>query len=340
MRGIAAFAVMMIHFKGILLPVIEIDRHTAFLVAAVGFVDLFFMLSGFVLSYCYRKRFLANGVRAELWPFLVNRLGRIYPLHLLTLLIMAALARDQIEMAWIPVLAENLLLIHAWGLQSVFVLNFPSWSISVEWAAYLLFGLLVILSVGRRFGAGCIVLVIMSYGAYWYLTSMAGVPWERLSLLRGIPAFALGIWAYTIYKRADALPVAIISILQILGVVAVILLMHLNAPLLFLVPAFAVLVIFTATDRGVLAGFLSWRGFQLLGLLSYSIYMLHVPVWRISAVFWGKFVGSPPLEPVPAVLFFLTCVAATLGSAYLSYHLFEVPMRRLIRRAGRKRVAV
>lgn len=337
LRGIAAFCVMLIHYKTILLPVIEIDQITGFLITARGFVDLFFILSGFVLSYCYRARFLRNGFRAEVGPFLINRLGRIYPLHLLTILLMLWLTVPQLDRSWMPILTENVLMIHAWGLEQVFVLNFPSWSISVEWAAYLLFGLIVILSLGRGFGIGCILAVIVSYGAFWYLTERAGVPSERLGLLRGIPAFALGVWTHIIQGRTESLSPSLRSALQLISVAAVLVVMHLELPLLFLMPFFALLVVLTGSDRGILARALSWQGFRLLGLLSYSVYMLHIPVWRMAELVWGKFVGLPTTQPVPAVIFFSACILATLIGAWLSYYLFEDPLRRLIRHAGRRR---
>jgi peptidoglycan/LPS O-acetylase OafA/YrhL len=112
-------------------------------------VDLFFVLSGVVISFNYLE-----GLKTER-PFgpayrdyLAKRLARIYPLHLVTFLIVVGLVwlssvrRTPLGPGtlYTPFAALlNLTLMHAWGFLDRPSWHLVSWSLSAEWAAYLLF---------------------------------------------------------------------------------------------------------------------------------------------------------------------------------------------------------
>lgn len=106
-------------------------------------VDGFFILSGLVLSHSHPALGLT---RAELWRFWARRLCRIYPVHLamlglLCVLLLAASAigvgpREPARFGPDEFLRQVLLL-HGWGFGGRWAWNYPSWSISTEWAGYL-----------------------------------------------------------------------------------------------------------------------------------------------------------------------------------------------------------
>jgi len=108
-------------------------------------VELFFILSGFILCHVYLKGF-GEG-RFRYGGFLLNRLARIYPLPLATLAAMGGLAvigrlaglEADPNIADLPSLPANLLLLHAWGFAQTAAFNHPFWSIGAEWLAYLSF---------------------------------------------------------------------------------------------------------------------------------------------------------------------------------------------------------
>lgn len=116
-------------------------------------VDGFFLLSGLILAHTHREfspgapgRFAPKAVR-----FLGRRLARIYPVHAATLCLLVALLllarmhgvfpREASRFGLAPLL-ENIALIQGWGFADAGGWNYPSWSISTEWAGYLLFPLL------------------------------------------------------------------------------------------------------------------------------------------------------------------------------------------------------
>ncbi len=153
-RFIAAFWVLMYHLQGpldrlhLLVPVVaDVLR-----VGRLG-VDLFFALSGFILTYTYLKKigpkFQAGGAGIFLWL----RLARIWPVHFVMLNVagIAVLAQSKVtgdsrERDWLTPIdyVKNLLLVQEWGPNPQRGWNFVAWSLSMEWLAYLLFPLVVL----------------------------------------------------------------------------------------------------------------------------------------------------------------------------------------------------
>src|SRR5436190_14363012 len=144
MRGFAALWVVLFHLQsgpfshGISLPG-EFIRH--------GFwgVDVFFVLSGFILSYVYEASFVGKIVPADYFHYLGLRLARIYPLHLVTFAAAFACYIWSVTIGHGTATTANfgfheaimnLTLLHAWGTTKSLSWNDVSWSISAEWFAY------------------------------------------------------------------------------------------------------------------------------------------------------------------------------------------------------------
>ncbi|MCR9124049.1 MAG: acyltransferase [Phyllobacteriaceae bacterium] len=137
-------------------------------------LDMFFVLSGFLIYERYHDRVLTRGAYGH---FVLRRLSRLYPLHLATLgffvavglaahagLIQAGSIDTRYDMGQ---LLTNLFLLQAWGVHDTLTFNYVSWSLSGEWFAYLL--LPVLAFAGLRMGlAGLVaVLAVTLLGLEW-----------------------------------------------------------------------------------------------------------------------------------------------------------------------------
>jgi peptidoglycan/LPS O-acetylase OafA/YrhL len=91
LRGVAALWVVVFHYCWHL-PAIQPDRYTGAVYKGYLAVDLFFMLSGFVISHVYHGAFAHRVTGQRYRDFLKARVARIYPLHLTVLLLFVATA--------------------------------------------------------------------------------------------------------------------------------------------------------------------------------------------------------------------------------------------------------
>jgi peptidoglycan/LPS O-acetylase OafA/YrhL len=318
-RGIAALLVVIYHYREIIGP--NFDRYTSFFEKGYLWVDCFLMLSGFILSYIYgNKPALDLG---ETKRFFVARFARIYPLHAATLIglalfavILPHISHQSTSPNWYT-FGLNLFDVHAWGMLDAYDWNFPSWSISVEFAAYLIYPLacLALLRSSRLTGALFLALFILALGT-------AREHWERLALLHGLPMFLMGMLIY----RIPRLPTLVLP-LQFGATLFLLLALHFGLSDSLAEICFVALIYSTQWDDGIARHFggapLHW-----LGERSYSIYMLHIPIRILADSFIRIHLGS--------VAYFVLVLTATLIACSISYRFFEMPMRNIISRRRRQ----
>src|SRR3546814_8137818 len=85
LRGIAALLVVVYHFSGGFLPNLDPGRYSDFVPKGYLWVDLFFVLSGFIITHAYGDAFAERARWGSIRAFLFARMARIYPLHLFVL---------------------------------------------------------------------------------------------------------------------------------------------------------------------------------------------------------------------------------------------------------------
>lgn len=292
-------------------------------------VDLFFIISGLVLAYSnyYAPRSISGG------EFIIKRIARLYPLHVLTLFLMCVLniIRD-LPTSGLDVL-KNLFLLHNVGLGAPSnALNFPSWSISVEfWASLLLFFItaliknrfiISILAIG--YVLACCTLCSSYFITGGYEAALGG--FLNVGLLRGVAGTFMGILIYfalnspTCQKLWQNIFCKYISLLG-LGW------FFLQNP-----PAYSMFLFYLLSFYfiGALCQSNFLRIFRhplalWLGTVSYSIYLLHIPLYQLLQLIggnaavkgiWGKLILLPTL----------------LVLAHLSFFLFEQPMQRKLKK--------
>lgn len=354
-RGIAALIVALYHLK------IGADY---FSVIRNGylFVDLFFVLSGFVICAAYSNRMsTANDFRS----FLIRRIGRLLPLLLFTTVIYL-LAANVIVLAkqvalnsgygsflhnpgsleyTVPTTAELFsvaTMTHGMGVFDKLILNTPSWSISTEFYTYLLFAVVCLVFTGRfrlaAFGvlsaigfavsvaASSILHDCVAQGGCLSLTYDFGFPRTVFSFF-----FGALLWHASRTVRVNA------NALQVAGAIAlavVFLTVDTYPAVAFAFPAvFAILILSLSADTGWLARVLTRKPFQILGERSYSIYLMHMPLVlffeNIAKRADGVFAGAMVMVVYAAVL--------VVVSGW-TYRLIEDPFRNLFNRLATRRV--
>lgn len=299
------------------------------------FVDLFFVVSGVMIHQLYQSRIASL---RDYGRFLRKRFARLVPLHYATLLMVAALfvaqrivggsvshpeAQDLACLPW------QLTLTHAFGTCSSLTFNGPSWSISAEMAMYAAFpGFLLLQRKGLLAPLVALALVILAW------TSNGDASWTdrtfNLGVLRAIPSFALGCLLSAARPRLARLPGAEGALWVSLAATVVALTSGANA-LWCLALVYACVTFAVAADARSQGGPFA-RAVAPLATLTYSLYMLHVPVF--SAVLGaGKLIfgwqGASMNIAVLATAFVLIPLMALA-----SLHGFESPARRWISGLG------
>jgi len=240
-------------------------------------VDLFFLLSGFILSLNYLDKFRAFS-KHSYFQFLGARLARVYPVHLFTLLLLTLFVLSARHFDVKTNLAHysgftwltNVFLIQVWpGFNRGLTWNFPSWSISAEWFAYLLFPFFAIeISRSKRlFLWGSLALCLYAVPSLFGLEQNS----VRWALLRVSSEFLAGCFLFRIYRSGIACPVRPwLSGLACISVCAIG--SYFDVSRALSLPFFALLIWGLATYPG---GFLSGRAAVYWGKVSYSLYMTH-----------------------------------------------------------------
>ncbi len=300
------------------------------------FVDMFFILSGFVIAYSYPAT--SGGVRSY-FRFMVRRLARIYPLHVLTLLAFTAVVLVRIESSTPQSdkvdFIYNLLLVQAWGITDHLSFNSPAWSISAELFCYLLFPLLMFIATAVR-PLALALIVAVSYGilAHGHLTiwhdrsQMYGANFD-FGMLRALPSFLNGILLAFLFNLSGSYRKKPVVVAGIAVFLTALLVLNIYAKPDLAIILFSLAILITAVGESAFEWFPGSAWLGRLGNTSYAIYMLHEllivilfgPMWR--------YLGLPPAS-FPIFLF-LCCVVITIV-ADLAYNYIENPARRLINR--------
>jgi peptidoglycan/LPS O-acetylase OafA/YrhL len=367
LRIVAAVWVLLFHWKFTPLP--DWERVRAFLVPVTDSghlgVDLFYVISGFVITLTYVEKM---GRRPDLrgwWRFWWARICRVWPAYAVVVVLFGIwlLWRRSIDptfyayqgvqpdlgpWSWI----QQLLLVQLWHRPDFDGASFvgATWSVSAEMAAYVAFPVLaLVLHRLKRLPwwvlvAGAVALMAPA-ALRSYQTGV--IYWDYSWLERIFTCFGAGALVCLAVRKLQAGPrsgelaarwaprvawILVIECVLVVGwaagrpydrfaVVAVLF------PLL--VGALAL------TDQGPSA-FLSRPAIVLGGRISYSVYLVHVPVYEI---FWTFQKEVPQIAPggpwTSFVVPNLPIVAIGLG--WVLWRFVEEPARRRLRAVGRAR---
>jgi peptidoglycan/LPS O-acetylase OafA/YrhL len=335
LRGAAAMLVMLHHFY----LKLALHEHLPFLQHLLrrGYlgVDLFFVLSGFVLSMVYGSWF-ARPDRAtpeDYLRFLVRRVARLWPLYAAVLVVLIGLEVGDAAAGVSPrLLAGNLLMVQAWGWSRE--INPPAWSISTEFMVYLAFPLLAWVGLARRWGmALCLLGAALALAACLRFAPPLGpgrrglldlyMNYSLLPPLRCLAGFLIGMATWRAIQSDAVRRVASLPWLApaaIAGAVAFLLGRVNDLAVLALMPA---IVAGLHVGDGPVQRAFGTGALHGLGVLSYAVYLVHVTMLEAFPFRLG---------PLPVML--LAYCAAVLAVAWAAHRLVEVPGRTALRRAG------
>ncbi|TPK23529.1 acyltransferase [Mesorhizobium sp. B2-5-9] len=369
-RGICALLVALFHF-----PTASTISQSSFIGSSYLFVDFFFVLSGFVIASSYADRL---GRTQEVCRFALVRFGRIYPLHLVMI---AAFAAFELLRLVLPQLhgtgaapftggfdlrslAANLLLLQGVGFEDRLTWNAPSWSISAEFFAYLLFAGVLFIAGARAwiwFVAAAVTAPLFLLG---FSTHHMDVSYD-LGFIRCLYGFSLG--ALLAWFQHDSIagarqvlaangPRMSWTVAEIVMVVVIALFVSLAgdndagiaAPLVF-----ALALFLFAHEGGWISALLRTPFMLTLGALSYSIYMVHIFVQarliNVAGLVERKLglglVGDIVLRGEPATGFgagwtgtvaIVVMLLTTIGVSWITWRFVEMPAMAWFRRLSKR----
>lgn len=334
LRGLAACAVAFVFHSGAMfgawpqgplddLPVFSWIHRNGY-----AAVDLFFVISGYVFAHVYLTgRGLRDGVSFR--GFMLARFARLYPLHLVTLLVSAAIAWagfvrgvgvSSNDDAWHFLL--NVLFLQESGLNQGYSFNVPAWSLSVEMLCYVLF-IMAAMSGPHMLRRAALILILCGV-----ILSM-GSDKSLMNIGRGLAGYFTGYMLWLHRDRLERLP-----LLPIGAAAAAILALGIKPPGIHYGTFLSLTVWPVLLLAGRRSSLLAAAPLRWLGERSYSIYLLHAPVYAFI------FILIFDRQPAPPSLWAGTTLAATaaiLLLAHLSFRYFEVPARLYIRALPRRR---
>jgi peptidoglycan/LPS O-acetylase OafA/YrhL len=317
-RAFPPLMVVMFHFS-------EGHHYSGFrpldLLATRGYlwVEFFFVLSGFILTYAYWPRVKDLFTRAGYLAFLRARLIRLYPLHLFMLLLILLIVVGLRALAaqggyqsifdlkyhqdvstkgfWLSVF-----LVHAWNSMGSLTWNGVSWFVSVEFALCLLFPAFLWLAEGRLWRGFALITAGLAGLLALLFTSRHGLDITfHNGVLRGCSDFSVGVGLAVLFRRVkahDRLPDWVHSLLQILllSLLATVVMntgwSHTRMDIFTVLPLMA-LVFALAFDRGIVARALQTRLPQVMGEWSYAVY-LGQTAWLLAIRFFEQRLYPPP----------------------------------------------
>jgi len=350
LRGIAALWVVLYHYAVIYFPSLHPQTYTQLLGKGYLAVDLFFILSGFVLAHVYREAFTQE-VSGNYLKFLFARIARLYPLHLfvLALFLTTALASRAVEYAssgmvapipWegarsLSALVANLFMLQ--GLKaSELSWNYPAWSISVEFMAYLAFPFLVPLifraGVRTKVALAIALLTALAWLAFWTKDDFNQWDGPR-TLLRCLPEFTAGMLLYDLYIRRSWPWCLQRDWLFLLILGSLLLLLHVGAADLLIILLFPAVVMAAVSNTGYVAGLANTRPLVWLGNISYSLYLIHGFVqFLMTKLLSAVPLASPTnISPITALALTGAMLCASLLLATATYFAVERVGRRYLR---------
>lgn len=342
-------------------------------------VDFFFVLSGLVIARVYSVKLRHPSAIPE---YVVRRFGRIWPLQVATLGILICYELFKLALQLesgrtftsppfspdglntLSSIPSNLLLIQSLGIHDRETWNYPSWSLSVEFATYVAFAAFCLMQPRLRVLLS-ITTVVLSMAVLVLVAPNHMRSTYDFGIFRCLAGFLTGTLCYELMARRPIpewpLPTIVEGatiflcawwLISTAGTYAVI-----TAPL-----AFGAFVFVFAGERGAISRLLLTKPVQVLAEWSFAIYMVHALVLTLMLAALHEYArvtgkspfilmvnplagqaGAPPTVEVfhaGSIVSKWAMTTAYMGgvflAAYLAYRFAEIPGRIFFRRLAKR----
>lgn len=350
MRGLGALIVAFYHFRLEIPDQVALDEATFHIFPELHvFLDMFFIVSGVVICTVYSRVFEPGVTWPRFKSYIMARLGRIYPLHVFMLLLVlllqlsrpvagalglvdtdATVFNDGAYSVWSFI--SNIFLLHSLGLHDMLTWNAPSWTISVEMAAYLVFVCMFLIPARWRIPYQVVTLIVSVAILAWVVP---GHPVGSLDLsydygvFRCLAGFMTGALIYEMAKRDILERPLPMNIAQVVGLILFICMLVYSWWDVLCYPIMGLYMWGLRSESGLIGRFIKQRLFYWLGEISYSIYLLHFVIILYMLGLEG--LGIAALEPLFApenVWWKISLMfALTIGGSVITFHWVEEPAR-------------
>lgn len=366
LRGLAAILVILFHINIICFALAPWDSPFGhFIQKGYLWVDFFFLLSGFIMMHVYSESF-GHSIKENFKKFLHSRFARIYPLHLFSFLCMVAYyfwyqanftmrPEDYAYTFNMKAILSNFFLIHSMDIHKSLTWNSASWSISVEWWMYVIFPFILIpfrkitdwKKIFVFFGVIAGYLFIIYYlhpltaatngSTDPHTKNILDVTYDY-GFIRCFFGFLFGMLLYELYRFGWGRQHLNKNIVWILAMVSIVTVMTIPMSDLIPVMIFAILILVSVYAEGIGKRILNLRPLTYLGNISYSLYLMHLPIMFFLLNYLKRFprikLDNPDWRT--AWLYASIYLAIVILVSILTYHFIEIPMRRQINRLADK----
>ena len=303
-------------------------------------VDLFFILSGFVIAFAYDEK-IKNGL-ISLKKFALIRIVRLYPVFLLSLELSIIYSLSKLffnhdvnqttllNLLQMALLTTLFLPSQQVGVDLLFPLNGPFWSLAFELLANFLYA-----AFQKFLNDKTIVMVVITLGlvigyiSHDHRSLDIGFTWGVLSILAGFARSLFGIFVgLYLYKNRIAIekqisPISNIEWIALLGIIVILMspsigrfdwvIDFLTVTLFF--PFFVICASFGKSTKFN-------KVFLILGSASYPIYLLHVPISGLINLYFNSYIKySAPFSGI-IFTFFLIFLSLMIEKYY------DIPFRK------------
>jgi peptidoglycan/LPS O-acetylase OafA/YrhL len=299
-------------------------------------VQVFWCLSGIIFAHVYQTRIADREISIP--QFIWRRFSRLYPLHVLTLLIVAGLIvvlRGATDLTYFTYefndmkhLLLNVVFANYWGFQSGTSFNGPVWSVSIELIAYFVFVIIAfsIRLLPLKLHTPIVFLISWSVGYWWAQRQITGpssfiptcialfmvgaIVYTVWTLIPDVVALVLFAYLVADYMRAGAVHTALLK---------------LQLPFTSLMVALLIALIALSNSYGKIE---LCKSFAIrLGSLTYAMYMIHFPIQFVMVILSE----SIYLFDFHNQFVFLTFFGLVVGISFICHDRFELPVQRRLR---------